>query len=136
MPERHVIIQTKEEYYTEQYQILRFIWWIVASALFTSIFYFVIKSLEKLFYVFLFFLALFIVADLTKNKKFRAYIRTVIGFFYLIWAIISVIFFIIMRKEEGSFLLLTLTVVFLVLSYKDFKNHTNFIEIIRAKLKI
>ncbi len=136
MPEKRIIFQTKEEYYTEQYQRLRFIWWIVVSVLFTSIFYFIIKSLQKLLYIFLIFLALFIIADLTKNKRLRAYIRTIIGFFYLVWAIISIVIFILMRSEEGSFFLIIIAIVFLILSYKDFKKHTNFIEIILAKLKI
>ena len=110
-----VIVQSQEDYYNEQYHKLRFIWWIISSILFTSLFYILTREVSVLWWVFLGFIFLFMYADLTRNQKMKANAHAFLGLLYFVWGILFFIFTIIFLREIDERIFgLGLTLVFLI----------------------
>lgn len=126
MGQIHVITQSKKDYYNEQYHKLRFFGWMIVSVLFASLFYTFIKSLSTLFYVWVGFIFLFAVSDITKNPKTRSYIQVFLGVLYGIWGILFLLATIIyMKTTDERIFGFIITVIFLFIAYKKINKFTN-----------
>ena len=134
MRQFHVIVQSKQDYYNEQYLRLRFVWWIISSVLFTSLFYVFIKSLSTLWWIFLGFILLFIFTDLSKNERMKVNVQVFFGALYAIWGLLFLVIslFYLEINDERIFGFI-LTAIFFVISYKKIKRYTNLFEIMFKK---
>jgi hypothetical protein len=130
----HVITQSKRDYDTERYNRLRFIWWTIASALFTSLFYIFIKSLSTLFYVWAGFIFLFVVSDLTKDQRTKSYIQVFLGILYGIWGLLFLLGTIIYQETTDERIFgFILTAIFLYIAYKKINKYTDLFDTSRYK---
>ena len=133
---RLVIHQTKKQYYNEMYHRFRFIWWIIASLLFTLIFWGLIESSYNRWYLFLGFLALFVISDFTGNAKVKAYMRITIGVLYFIWGLIFIISSLFLNPSDKDMLIPGIAVgfIFIYLSYKSVKDNSNLFDVLSILL--
>ena len=132
MPRLEVVVQSKKDYYKEQHDKLRIIWYMISSGLFTLLFWAFIPSLTTtLFWIFLGFVSLFVFADTTKNKKMKAYTHVFLGLLYSIWGILFLIFSIVFvnTTDERIFGFIVTTVFFSV-AYKKIRKYTNVFDIL------
>ncbi len=122
-----VVTQSKRDYDKEQFITVKVIMWMASSALFTSLFYLFIKSVDTLMWIFFGFIFLFMFSDLTKNQKLKAYIQIVLGVLFSIWGLLFLYISIFILKTTNSRIPgLILTVIFLYIAYNKISTHTTF----------
>lgn len=116
---RYQLIEEKAEYYL----FLRFLWITFCSFLFTFVIYSLFNILKDIYiYLGLFFLFIFITSDLTRNHKLKSLFRLIIGSFYLFTGLIALVSAIVGIKEV-QIPSVIVGIIFLYMSYRDFKNH-------------
>ena len=133
-----IVTQTKKEYYDEQYNKLRFFWWVFSSVLFTLLAFFFSRPWEYATYIFIGFMTLFIWQDFTKNRKTKAKINFFLGILYFIWGILFTYFGVMLTKSDGLSISLAgfiIAFVFLRLGYKKMDKYSNLFRKLFKKKK-
>ncbi|MCK4555763.1 MAG: hypothetical protein KAT83_04095 [Candidatus Aenigmarchaeota archaeon] len=126
-------MQSKKDYDREQAEkarlFLNIIWWLISSFLFSSLFK-PFVSIETYGLIFLTFIVLFMVADLTQNRQVRSYIRATFGFLYGLCGIAFIFIGIFITRGDSSVLLTSLGLggLFLWLAHRNLKKYTSLLD--------
>jgi len=130
MPE-FIVVQSKESYDREQREkfriLIKALWWIFCSYLFSFIFQ---PFTESWGYIFLLFFGLFLFADLTKDRKLRAYIKATFAFFYGFWGVGFIVYglLVISNGIDMSLIMIGIGALFFWLCYHNLKKYTRLLD--------
>lgn len=131
----HVVVQDINDYRAEEAKAGRraliFVGWIVASVLFTGLFYNFVNSWTTLIWIFFGFFAIFICADLITHSKVKAYLHTFLaGLFLLVGILLIIVSFAVPDTLDATIMGIVLGAIFVLVGLLKIKKYTNLFRII------